>query len=278
DRPVAVNVCLLHALRPQIGHPLLRPVHQILDQPELDRVSRARLGAGRLQTVAQPIVAERALVGLVVTDARPAVAQVKGDDAEGASRHAVATAVADILLHDHGVELGADDRPGRAGLHAPGVDAVLADVAHHQPVGLERAHRRGAPPLAVADALDEGDMPPGRATEVARVVVAVASEPELVHRQLVPLLAGDLAGLAADAQRRVGQEAHRPWPGAGRTRPARLVADYLGAHPRPSSSVLRVSRPLRRLQVNAFASWIREFGSSTSALRSFAMPPVAMPL
>ena len=40
------------------------------------------------------------------------------------------------------------------------------------------------------------------------VIVAVAGEVEAVGGQLVPLLAGHLAGLAADAQRRIGEEAH----------------------------------------------------------------------
>ena len=80
---------------------------------------------------------------------------------------------------------------------------MLADVAHHQPAAV----------LAVlGELLDELDVPPVDAVELRGVVVAVAAQ--RVHAavgagQLVPLLAGDLARLAADADRRVGVEPHR---------------------------------------------------------------------
>ena len=64
------------------------------------------------------------------------------------------------------------------------------------------------------------------APELAGVVVGHPRQPEgvpravrVVHRERVPLLAGHLAGLAADADRGVGEEA-RPAPGAPpRSRP-----------------------------------------------------------
>src|SRR5699024_133615 len=55
--------------------------------------------------------------------------------------------------------------------------------------------------------LDEGDVSPRARAEVARVVVGVAGQPEVVHREGVPLLARHLAGLAPDADRGVGEEA-----------------------------------------------------------------------
>ena len=189
-------------------HPLLRPPAQLVEVPVLDRVGGAGLGAGRLQPVLQPVVAERTLM-------RPAVGRAERRHAEGAGGQAVAAAVADVLLDVDRVELGADDRAGRAGLQAAGVDAVLADVAEHQPVALEGLQARRPPAGAVAQPLDEGDVAPGGRAQVDGVVVAEASPPEVVRRQLVPLLAGDLAGLAADAQRRVGQEADRAGPRAG---------------------------------------------------------------
>ena len=78
---------------------------------ELDRVGRARFGAGRLEAALQPVIAERAFVRLAVLEAEI-------DDAERAGRHAIAAAVADVLLHDDGVELGAEERAGRAGFQA----------------------------------------------------------------------------------------------------------------------------------------------------------------
>src|SRR6478735_5856166 len=55
------------------------------------------------------------------------------DDPEGARCHAVAAAVADVVLHDDGPELGAEERAGRAHVEAGGVGAVLADVGGHEP-------------------------------------------------------------------------------------------------------------------------------------------------
>ena len=62
---------------------------QLLQLAELDRVGRARLGAGRLLPDAEPVVAERAL-----EDAPVVLALV--EDAVGARRDAVAAAVADV--------------------------------------------------------------------------------------------------------------------------------------------------------------------------------------
>src|SRR2546421_7074387 len=56
--------------------------------------------------------------------------------------------------------------------------------------------------------LDERDMAPAVGVELARIVVRVAAERDAVLRHHVPLLARDLARLAADAHRRVGEEAH----------------------------------------------------------------------
>src|SRR4029077_6381628 len=90
----------------------------------------------------------------------------------------------------------------RAPLRAP-VDAVLAHVPHHQPAWV----------LAVlAELLDELHVTPVDAVEPLRIVVAVPRQhatPAVRGRQLVPLLARDLARLAADAHRGVGEEPHR---------------------------------------------------------------------
>src|SRR3712207_7051329 len=49
----------------------------------------------------------------------------------------------DVLLHHHGAELGAEQRPGGAHVEAPGVGAVLADVGHHQPAQVATVPRGG---------------------------------------------------------------------------------------------------------------------------------------
>src|SRR5439155_11712768 len=170
----------------------------------------------RLVPALEPVVAERALpdapvlllAQLEAEDLRWRVARLPGDvplveHAEGARRHAVAAAVADVLLNDDGVELGAEERAGRADIEAGGVGAVLADVRAHQPA--QRIH------LAVATQrlllLDEGDVAPGVRAELGGVVVRLAGPDHAVLGDEVPLLTGDLAGLAADADRRVREEA-----------------------------------------------------------------------
>src|SRR6266550_3163016 len=183
------------ALRLELVHALLRADAQLADGAELDRISRTRFGARGFEPDAHAIVTERALL-------RRARDHVHIDDAKGTAGDAGAAAVADIRLDHHGVELGADDRAGRAHLDTAGLDAVLAHVAHHEPAAVVRA----------VELLDELDVPPVRAVELARVVVAVARHfrhAAVRRRELVPVLARHLARLAADTDRRVGEEPHR---------------------------------------------------------------------
>src|SRR5215470_3280557 len=189
----------LLAVEPRLRHPLPAQLVQAragdllhrAEIAELDRLGRARFGAGRHQVGLQPVVAERAL-------ASQAARVVEADDVVRAGRDAVAAAVAHAGLDVDGVELGPDDRVRRAHFHAARLRAVLADVAHHVP---------GHAALGGA-ALVELDVTPVLLVELPRVVVAVA-ELGRVPGKLVPLLARDLAGLAADAERRVGEEADR---------------------------------------------------------------------
>src|SRR3954454_15470663 len=104
----------MHLFQSRIG-----PLAQLVQRAELDRVGRARLGARRLRPDPEPVVAERALPGAAVV--LPLV-----DDAVGAGGDAVAAAVADVLLHDHGVELRPEQGSGRTDVETCGVGAVLA--------------------------------------------------------------------------------------------------------------------------------------------------------
>src|SRR3954470_25075509 len=88
-------------------------------------------------------------------------------------------------------------------------------------------------PGRLAQHLHEAHVAPRRPPQRAGVVIArSAAEPDVVGRQVVPLLAGDLAGLAADAHRRVGEEAHllgvRPADGDLAERGAHDVASSSG--------------------------------------------------
>src|SRR6185437_226161 len=118
---------------------------------------------------------------------------------ERTGRDAIAAAVANVLLHHDGVELGAEDRPRRAGFEARRRRAMLADIAHHQPVALERRHL-GRPLTTLPDLLNEMNVPPSRGRKVPGIVVAGAAQADIVSRQCIPFLARDLAGFAADAQ------------------------------------------------------------------------------
>src|SRR5207244_2814392 len=138
----------------------------------------------------KPVVAEGALL-------RGSGVAVEADDAVGAGRDAVAAPVADILLDEDGVELGTHDGVGGADFQAAGVGAVLADVRHHRP----RDRLVGA----LGRLFDEADVAPVGMVELAGIVVAVPKL-ERVVGQTVPFLAGDLAGLAPDTERRVREE------------------------------------------------------------------------
>ena len=135
---------------------------------------------------------ERAFVGLVVDlgDAR---------DVEGTALHAIAAADA-VLVHevDDAVGVLHDGAGRRAGLEAARILAMHAAVLADQP--LEIAGLRVLP-------LGEAHQRQGVRRQVVRVVVDADVDADLLA-QVVPLQAGDLAGLAADALRDVDELGH----------------------------------------------------------------------
>src|SRR2546422_8272000 len=172
----------------------MRPRAQFDDRPELDRVCGAGLRARGLEPHLEPVVAERALL-------RRTGHRVDIDDAERARGDARPAAVADVRLDHDGVEFGTDDGAGGTHLQASCLDAMLADVAHHQPAAV----------VGTLELLDEADVPPVDAVQLAGVVVAVAAQlpdPAVLGRELVPFLTRDLARFAPDANRGVGEESH----------------------------------------------------------------------
>src|SRR5207248_9241775 len=112
--------------------------------------------------------------------------------------------------------------------------------------------------------------------ELAGVVVAVPRPLEPILWDEVPLLARDLARLAADAYRRVREEPD-----------ARLGVLAVGGGHRRARSRRRATnrgrrgprgrRPGPMSHVNAFTSWMWTFGSSAMWERSFAASPVVRP-
>src|SRR5256884_1016460 len=224
------------ALGLELRHALLRPRAKLGDRAELNRIGRAGLGARRLEPDLQPVVAQRALLGR-------AGHRIDVDHAERARRDAGPASVAHVGLDHHGVDLGANDRTGGTHLQAARLDAVLAHVAHHQPAAV----------VGPLELLDEADVPPVDAVQLAGVVVAVARElpyAAVLGRQLIPFLARDLARLAADANRGVGEEPH----GLGH------------------------NHAFSTLQTNALPSWMDTLGSPTQDVRSFTTSPVLNPI
>src|SRR5690606_36218905 len=123
-----------------------------------------------------------------------------------------------------------------------------------------------------------------RRRQAARIVVAHARQGAAIGRQRVPLLAGDLAGLAADAQRRVGEEAVTPArldPRAGGG--LRLACADVRSDDGIRSFLVPIahrtasprSRPLRSAQVSALFSCMQVFASPTTAVSTLAMSPLA---
>ena len=178
---------------------------------------------------------------------RPAV-----DHPVGAGGHAVPAAVAHVLLHDDRAELGAEEGAGRADVEAGRVGAVLADVRLHEPTEPGAAVAVLVPDQRLA-LLDERDVAPRVRAELGRVVVRLARPDAPVLGDEIPLLARHLARLAADAHRRVGEEAHAS----------------LGTH--------RARRPGWMSHVAALYSPICTLGSSASESRSLAESPRASP-
>src|SRR5215208_3522081 len=221
DLRSAPDVGLAVAFVVELLYPLFGDSLQLLDLAEHDGVGRAGFGAGRFEAVALAVVAEGALEGA-------AVVWDLGYDAVGTSGYAVAAAVADVGLDIDIIELVADDGPGRAGLLARRLDAVLAHVAHKSPASQgvelgsagqwlrhvlgERNEVNIAGQTTLLRVLDERDVAPGSARELLCVVVGVARQLVAVGRELVPLLAGDLAGLASYTDRGIGQEPRRHYP------------------------------------------------------------------
>src|SRR5205085_2542459 len=279
--PVEVELRAVPSFGLELLEPLVRAVAELVDLAELDRVGRAGLRARGLVAALQPVVAERALPDaavLLLAEEREGERRVRGrarqvalvEHAERARGDAVAAAVADVLLHDDGVVLGAEERAGRADVEAGGVGAVLADVAGHQPA--QRILRVVVRPRRLA-LLDERHVAPRVRAEIRGVVVALARPDEAVLGDQVPLLARHLAGLAADADRGVGEEAH---PGL------RFVAVAHRARSRSSATNFgsrgpRGRRPGRMSHVKALTSWMCTFGSSAMCARSLAAPPVVSP-
>src|SRR5262249_15327416 len=160
----AVLARRFRAVKISFGHPPIlqfidapaRLRSQLLDRAELYGIGRAGLRASRLDAVLLPVVTERAFASMAVWFAA-------AYDAERASRDAIAAAVADVLLHVNIAEFVVDDGACRTCLLAGRLDAMLANIAHHQPAAR-------AISAAAVELFDERDVAPGLAGQTDRVV------------------------------------------------------------------------------------------------------------
>ena len=107
------------------GNPAVSALVKVGQFAELNRLGRARFGAGRFQPAFQPIVTQRAFMRLAVF----ARTSTTPNGQAGGNRRRRCRCPAD----DDGVELVAEQRAGRTGFMAAARRAMFADIAHHQP-------------------------------------------------------------------------------------------------------------------------------------------------
>src|SRR5690606_27087488 len=194
-------------------------VQHVFLAAEANRAGRAGLDTGRLLADGDTVNTQGALVGLVVllADARH-IERTTGD----------AVAAADAVLGlevDDAVGVLHDGARLRADLEAAGVGAVHAAVLADQPL-----QATGFVVLVLVEAHDR----PGIGGQLDRVVVHAVVVADLVA-DVVPLRAGHLAGLAADAGGYVDQLGHFGFlvahMGRGRQHAGgRTLDDVLGLH------------------------------------------------
>src|SRR5207302_2033269 len=110
----AVELRPVPAFALQLRQPRVGALSQLLERSELDRLRRAGLRTRRLVAPLEAVVAERALPDPPVLLAPQNGGRRVGrgldvalvEHAERTGRHAVAAAVANVLLHDHRAEFG----------------------------------------------------------------------------------------------------------------------------------------------------------------------------
>jgi len=107
---------------------------------------------------------------------RIAILQTDIDNAEWASRHAIAAAIADVLLHDHSIELGAGKsaQVGQASRQGAGEQCLQTSLIISQLLwkgGIVVARSQFSAMCSI------NEQPPGRRREVAGIAVTGAAQP-----------------------------------------------------------------------------------------------------
>src|SRR6266581_8714724 len=114
----------------QLQHPLRRACAQIIEPPEHDRFSRTNLGARRCEAALLSVVAEGAF------ECAAGVGQrlwAPVNHAKRARDDAIAAAVANIILHEHRADFGANDRSGGTRFETASFFAMLANIRKEDP-------------------------------------------------------------------------------------------------------------------------------------------------
>src|SRR5262249_21815448 len=114
---------------------------QIIEPPKYDRFSRTNFGARRCEAALLPVVAEGAFecAAGVGQRLRAAVNHAKrtGDDA-------IPAAIADVVLHKHRADFGANDCSRGTGFKTTRSLAVLANIREKDPAKRIFRLRRGS--------------------------------------------------------------------------------------------------------------------------------------
>src|SRR5262245_9035147 len=125
-----VKLRVLVAILLELLHALACTRAQIIQSAKDDRFGGTNFCAGGYESALLSIVTERALECASSIGKRlgPAI-----DHAEWTRDHAVAAAVADVVLHKHGPDLSPHDRAGRTRFEATGFFAMFANIREKNP-------------------------------------------------------------------------------------------------------------------------------------------------
>ena len=201
---LGVGVTLLaQRAQPGIGFTV-----QVFERAEANRLGRAGFGASGGEAADLAVVAEGAFKGAAFVRLL-FVSPV--NDAERTRDHAVAAAVADVVLDVDGLVLGANDRAGRTGLETAGHFAMFADVREEHPterIFAVAAHGTGNLRAAALGFFEKKNVAPCGRAQADGVVVGKARPTGDVGGHVVPFLARYFTRLAPDAHRRVGEESN----------------------------------------------------------------------
>ena len=125
-----VKLCIVISVFFELLYSLRRARAQIIEPSEDDRFGRTNFCARRWEAALLAIITESTFEGAAGVGQR---LRTTIDNAKRTGYDAIPAAVADIILHEHRTDFGADDRPGRTGFEAAGFFTMFADVGKKNP-------------------------------------------------------------------------------------------------------------------------------------------------